>query len=323
MRAALLIGPLLLAARTLAQTPLPVAELDTTVIRIGQQARLDLSVTYRVDKGSTVRIEWPAVADTLTGKIDVVNDGGVDTVPVDPANDPFLYAQRRSLLVTSFDSGYWAIPPFTFVIDGDTASTQPLLLTVHTVEVDTTQAFRDIKDIYDLPFSWAFWLRENWPYLAGGAALLATAVVLIRQAGRRRRTGPATPHAEPEKPLHVRVLQALEAVERKKLWQQGLVKQHHSEVTDILRGYIEERFNVPALERTTDELLKELSLSAMTAPHREQLGNVLRLADMVKFAKWNPSPTENEQVLAGAIALVRGTAGTTPGPNTPNDAAGS
>lgn len=323
MRASFLIGSSFVAVFAAAQAVTPLAVLDTSAIMIGQQARLDLSVTYRVDRGSSVNIAWPSIADTLTERIDVVKDGGVDTVLVDPANDPFLFAQRRSLIITSFDSGYWAIPPFTFVIDGDTSGTQPLLLTVHTVEVDTTQAFRDIKDIYELPFSWAFWLRENWPYLAGGAAVLAALIIVVQQVRRRRRSGPVVAVNEPLKPLHVRVLQALEDVERKKLWQQGLVKQHHSEVTDILRGYLEERYRVPALERTTDELLKELSLNSMSAAHRERLGNVLRLADMVKFAKWNPSPTENEQVLAGAIALVRETAAATSDTHPTTDASRS
>ena len=106
------------------------------------------------------------------------------------------------------------------------------------------------------------------------------------------------------------VLEALDEVERRKLWQQGQVKEHHSAVTDILRGYIEERYQVPALESTTDDLLGILRTSSMTTSQREQLANLLRMADMVKFAKWTPLPAENEHVLAGAIKLVHQTADT-------------
>lgn len=307
MRSACVIGCIALAGTVAAQSVVPVAELDTATILIGGQARLDLSVTYRADAGG-VSIAWPAITDTLTGKVEVAADSGVDTVLLKPQEDPYLFAQRRTLTITSFDSGYWAIPPFRFVINGDTAETAPLLLEVHTVEVDTTSAFRDIKDIYELPFSWTYWLRQNWPYIAGGAAVLASVLLLVREARRRKKRPAAAPVKEALKPLHVRTLEALDEVARKKLWQQGLVKQHHTETTDILRGYIEARFHVPALERTTDELMKELSLGSMGAAHREQLRNLLMLADMVKFAKWHPSPTENEQVLAGAIQLVQETA---------------
>lgn len=136
------------------------------------------------------------------------------------------------------------------------------------------------------------------------ATITALIIAVVRRM-RNRKEVAAPP--EPELPLHVRTLQALEEVEKKKLCQQGLVKQYHSEVTDILRGYVEQRFAVPALESTTDELIGTLKLSSMGAAQREQLGNLLRMADMVKFAKWTPLPSENEQMMAGAISLVQQT----------------
>ena len=64
---------------------------------------------------------------------------------------------------------------------------------------------------------------------------------------------------------------------------------------------------MPALESTTDDLLGILRMSSMGAGQREQLANLLRMADMVKFAKWTPLPTENEQLLAGAVKLIQQT----------------
>lgn len=291
-----------------AQGVKPEAALDKDQILIGQQAHLTLSVTYRADQGKPTVIGWPNVTDTLTGKIDVVQDSGVDTILPDQQNDPLLFKQTRTLSITSWDSGYWAVPPFVFVINGDTTETQPLLLTVNTVEVDTAAAIRDIKEIYEVPYSWLDWVREYWPWLAGGtAAAAAIAAVVVTLIRRSRRPKPAAVPAEPAKPLHVRTLLALEEVDKKKLWQQGLVKEYHSAVTDILRGYIEERFQVPALESTTDDLLSILRMSSMGADQREQLANLLRMADMVKFAKWTPLPTENEQLMAGAVKLVQQT----------------
>ncbi len=305
----------LLLLSTLAQTALyaqrikPGVELDKDRILIGQQAHILLSVGYPKDQQAPM-IGWPAVADTITGRIDVVADDGIDTVLTDP-NDPGFSKQTRTLTITSWDSGYWAVPPFVFVINGDTMETRAMLLTVNSVEVDTTAAIKDIKEIYEVPYGWMDWLRENWPWVAGGvAATAAIAAVVIMLIRRARRPKQAVVAAEPEKPLHVRTLLALEEVDKKKLWQQGLVKEHHSAVTDILRGYIEERFQVPALESTTDDLLSILRMSSMGAGQREQLANLLRMADMVKFAKWTPLPTENEQLLAGAIKLVQQTTDT-------------
>jgi hypothetical protein len=201
------------------------------------------------------------------------------------------------------------VPPFVFTINGDTVETRAMLLSVNTVETDTAAtSIRDIKEIYDVPYGWMDWVRDNWHFVGGGAAALAlVAWGVVWFIRRQRRPKPVVATTGPEKPLHVRTLIALEETEKKKLWQQGLVKDYHSAVTDILRGYIEERFQVPALESTTDDLLGILRMSSMNAGQREQLANVLRMADMVKFAKWTPLPTENEQLMAGAVKLVQQT----------------
>ncbi len=295
----LLLLPLGLSAQDLA----PVAELDTQAIRIGEQTRLKLSVNYRVDKGEQVQIVWPVITgDTITSHIEVLEDSGVDTVV--NSNDPYRFQQLRQLRITSFDSGYWAIPPFRFVVNGDTVETKALLLGVETVDVDTTQAFRDIKEIYELPFSWTDWLREHWVWFAGGAGVLVAILLLVFFLRKPRKT--VVVEALP-KPLHERMLDGLADIDRKKLWQQGLVKQYQSEVTDLLRAYVEERYGVPALERTTDDLMAELRLSAMGGEARELLGNLLRMADMVKFAKYTALPAENEQLMASAVRFIHNT----------------
>ena len=301
---------LLLTALSAQGQLLPSATLDTARIRIGEQTHLVLEVPYRTDTGQGA-IGWPVIGDTLTAHVRVVSDAGIDSmIPV--AEDPFAMVLHRTLTITSFDSGYWAIPPFLFVQGTDTVGTEPLLLTVETVPVDTAAGFRDIKDIAEPPFRWRYWFKQNWPYVAGVAALLAVlAFVVWRVKQRRDRPAPPLPEAPPL-PLHERVLQALDDLERRKLWQEGRVKEYHSELTDILRGYIEERFGVPALERTTDELLGELRVSPVSRDGQESLGNLLRLADLVKFAKYTALPAENEQALRTARELVQRTV---PGPS--------
>lgn len=296
-----------------AQAPRPVAVLDSSAILIGQQAHINLGVTYRADQGP-VTVQWPAITDSLAAHVAVLHDSHVDTILPDKQSDPYLFRQVRRLTITSWDSGYWAIPPFRFIINGDTAETDPLLLTVNTVPVDTTQAIRDIKGNYTLPFSLLAWLQDNWRWIAGGlaaVALLTALFIFLYRRSRRPKPQPAAPEP-PKQPLHIRTLLALEALQQQKLWQQGRTKDYYSGLTDIIRNYVEERFRVPAMEQTTDELLLGLRMSAMPRGQQEQLAPVLRLADMVKFAKWNTIPAENEQAMAAAIKLVQETAGNTP-----------
>lgn len=276
-------------------------DLDTTVIRIGEQVHLRMQVSYAPN--AIRSIQWPAIGDTLSKHIEVVTDNGVDTV----GGDQKLARQVRTLTLTSFDTGFWAVPPFRFVVDGTTLESAAMLVEVRPVALDSALAVRDIKDIHVLPFSIAYWIREHWAWFAAGGATLALISIglyfLLRKQKPTRTSGPP-PVAIP---LHERVLAALGVLEKERLWQQGDHKGYHSRITDLLRGYIEERYRVPALESTTDELIKELRVSALSPDQRGQLENMLRLADMVKFAKTLPSPQENEQMMAGATRFVRET----------------
>lgn len=86
----------------------------------------------------------------------------------------------------------------------------------------------------------------------------------------------------------------LRRLERRKLWQRGFVKQYHSEVTEIIRRYIERRFGVMALEMTTGEVMHNVKQTAMSVEVQETLFKFLSDADLVKFAKYQPTPEENE-----------------------------
>ena len=301
--ASVMLMPLLAGAQVMR----PTATLDTTVLRIGEQTRLTLLVEYPPDELQR-DIGWPEVPPQLTPQVEVVHDSGVDTVLLGMNDALHTVQQVRVLTITAFDTGFWAIPPFSFRVGGRAMETQPLLLEVRGVELDTAVAMHGLKPLYRPPFSLGFWLREHWTWLAGGAALAALVLLLLW----RLRNGPApaaTPVSlEEQLPLHERVRRDLLALEQERLWQQGQHKAYQSRLTDLLRGYIEERYTIPALERTTDELLQELNVSPLSGEQRTQLANMLRLADMVKFAKAVPTPAENEGMMAAALRFVHDTA---------------
>lgn len=275
------------------------ARIDTNVIRLGEQVRLHLEVSHP----SAVSVIWPSIGDTLSAHLEVVRDTGVDTAEAGTAT----MRQVRTLFVTAFDTGYWAIPPFRFIVNGSPQETKAMLVEVRTVEVDPSQPIRDIKDIVELPFSLMYWIRKHALWLLGGLAVTGVIIGLLLFLTRRKPVARAMTR-EVALPLADRILAALRTLEAERIWQQGDHKQYQSRVTDLLRGYIEERYQVPAMESTTDELLRELRVSPLNTDQRGRLENMLRLADMVKFAKAQPSPQENEQMMASAVRFVQDTA---------------
>lgn len=282
-----------------AQTP--IASIDTTTLRIGEQARIALSIELPPEKAEAL-VVWPQIGDTLVKQVEVVSRGMIDTVIT--AGSLRLQSE---IVITSFDTGFWAIPPFIFKIEGSEHATEPMLLEVRGVDLGEDPKLKDIRPIHEAPFDPIMWAALNWHWIVAAILIVAAIWYAWRKWRSRDRSAPAPPPVK-ELPLHERILQQLQELDAAKLWQQGDHKQYHSRLTDLLRTYIEERYRVPAMESTTDELLRELRVSSMNREHQQHLRNMLELADMVKFAKAVPTREENEMMMHGAIRLVQETA---------------
>ena len=284
------------------------ATLNSNNIQIGQQIKLELSIQYRVDKGKQVNIIWPEINDTIRKEVEVVSQSKIDTIV--SKNDPFLFTQTKTLFVTSFDSGYWAIPPFKFFVNTDTNGilTSPLLLQVNTIPVDTTVAIKTIKPPYEEQYTWLDWLKDNMVVVYVGIAAILSIIIAIFIIRHFRKVPPPMVRVEvPKIPAHIIALEKLEKLTNEKLWQNGKLKQYHIAITDIIREYIENRFKIQALEQTTDEILFGFRNIAMDDESRQKLKQVLILGDLVKFAKEQPLPNENEKSLQNCYDFINGT----------------
>lgn len=282
------------------------ASLDTTAIRIGEVATYTLAL--QLPAGSTAaEVNWPATSDTLTRHIEVL--GSEAASEVDSAG-----VLRMTYQLTSWDTGSWAIPPRQVTVQGRQLEGPALVLQVLPTPVNLKDAPRPLKDILPMPFSLRGWLLAHQVELLSALGVLLAVVLGIVLWRRRKKPVVAQEAPEPLRPAHVRCLEALQEVEDQRLWQQGEHKAYQSRVTDLLRGYIEERYKVPALERTTDELMAELRLSPLPADERILVENLLRSADLVKFAKVVPSAVENEQLMRSARHFVQTTAQRTDAP---------
>ncbi len=285
----------LLGSPSVAQVMLPSAQISRGEMLIGQQAEITLSLELAFQD------QWPAVdfpyhQDELVTGLEILQTHPVDTVQPDPANERLFQLSQR-YLVTSFDSGHYNIGRLAIVVNGDSLFSNPLQLAVNTVQVDTTQtAIFDIKDIYDVELTWRdYFDLYGWIILllllAGG--LIVIAVYFYRKKKQQALMVEETP--EPAIPPHVVALEALGKIEDEKSWKNSDLKKYHTELTDILREYIEQRFRVPAQEQTTNEIMQSLRFADFSEDAALRLRHVLKLADMVKFAKEVPAENENHR----------------------------
>ena len=110
----------------------------------------------------------------------------------------------------------------------------------------------------------------------------------------------------PKLPPHQVALQEMERIKEEKSWQRDDVKQYYTELTDALRGYMEERFGFNAKEMTSDEIIAKLN----EQPDKEWIGELrelFQMSDLVKFAKYKPLINENDMNLINAIDFINKT----------------
>ena len=103
-----------------------------------------------------------------------------------------------------------------------------------------------------------------------------------------------TPEAPREAIPHIQAFEALEALQKQQLWQQGKIKRYHSALSDVFRQYLEGRYQIAALEATSDEIMDALRGRGLPADVLQEIAPTLHMSDLVKFAKYNPSSTEHQ-----------------------------
>lgn len=264
------------------------AQLDRDQILIGEQ----VTMTLTVKSHAADTVYWPALMDTLRAEIEIIEQGKIDTSFT--GSDLSQKVLSQNLTLTSFDSGYFVIKPLLANINGDSLESNPLLLSVQTYEIDTAKGIADIKPIAEVPFAWKEWFGLYWPWFAGGIVFLAILTWLMLRLSKEK-PKVIQKRVEPTIPPHENALSRLSKLTDDELWQKGKTKQYYSELTDILREYIEFRFGIPALEQTSDEIIQSMRrYPDFSVDQIDSLKRLLFLADLVKFAKENPVGPENE-----------------------------
>lgn len=302
------------------------ATIQPAEILIGEQAVITLDIKTPV--GRKIITPEYNFADTLVTGIEVLSKLKPDTII-----DNEVMTIKQSYIVTSFDSTLYNIP-YMYVIDGaDTIRSRNLGLKVSSIilpdsvmtyldkiksgETDSIDfvalGLHDIKDIRPMPSSI---LDTILAFISDHPYLFASVIVLFLLAligsilailyFRKRNKGY---YFKPQVilPPHVVALQMLEQVKVKNLCQRGLEKQYYTELSDIVRTYIEKRYYIHAMEQTSDETISAVENFVEDEEVMLKLKELLKMSDLVKFAKYHPLQNENDLCLMGAYFFINKT----------------
>lgn len=276
------------------------SRLDTSRMYIGDQ----IIYTISVDQPSDVVLDIKPLRDTLISNIEILSGPVQDTIN---ASDGRLRIENK-YLITSFDSGYYRIPPAYAEIRNESgikrffSEYNPLeVMRVNLTPPDTVEKIFDIVNPYKAPLTISEVLP--WILLAALAVAAIWGIVLLIRKLKRSKTEPE-PEINPDPP-HIIAFRELERLRDEELWQKGDVKKYYSRLTEILRQYLEQRYGVNSLEMTTSETLHALVESGFRKDEAYSiLKSVLNDADLVKFAKYKPEPAENDKSFSNSWHFV-------------------
>ena len=285
----------LFTATVFAQQKQVLTSIDTTKNKIGAEFKL----TFKTSVDTASKVVFPNLRNF--GALEVIQSYPIDTIK---KNDRYELIKKYGL--TQFDSGRYTIPSVKILINNKAFLSDSIKVEVANVKVDTLrQKMYDIKDIVPSNES-----SDWWKYLLGLLLMVGLGAVAYWFLKKRQKE---KIEEEIYKTPIEKATTLLNNLEKKELWQHGEVKEYYSELTNIVRNYIEEAIEIPAMESTTSELIEGLKVASQKKKmklSKETIDNlfvVLKQADLVKFAKSKPMDfeiTEDRKKIERAIVTL-------------------
>ena len=271
---------------------------DSTQVEIGDHLQMKLVVNARPG----YIIAFPQFGDSLGPNIEVIQKDKVEKVAL---GGDTIYTQN--VVISAYEEGRYFLNPlklyFKSISTGviDSAYTNDFQLTVTTVKVDTTKPIRPIK----APLKVDYKMNEfTWWIVALVVLLVAAIVGFILYRKYKNKPAAVVARPRPKDPAHIWANKELKKLDQERLWQNGDAKIYHSRLTDIIRLYLEYRFNYYAMEATTEEIMTKAYNLDINMETGAKLRAILSLADFVKFAKMNPAPDQNSKSMQDALDFV-------------------
>ena len=276
-------------------------KLDSAALFIGQQTGLTLSVTYDAKQ----KLKMPDIkkGQLLIPDIEVVEVGEPDTAVL---NEGKRLTVSQAYTITAWDSAFYFLPPMQVMVDTNRYESNSLALKVLTVDVDTLHLdqFFPPNGIMELPFLW-----EEWRLVMFGGLLFVLMLVCIGYLYYHVKHGkPIVRFIRRKKklPPHQVAMSEIERIKSERKWAEEDSKEYYTLLTDTLRNYIRDRYGFNAMEMTSTEIIERL-ISENNEEALDELREIFRTADLVKFAKYSTLINENDANLVSAIEYVNQT----------------
>ncbi|WP_455669433.1 hypothetical protein [Phocaeicola sp.] len=292
-------GVLITAAQTQAQNVTVDASIDSLQLLIGEQAKVKLEISMDAKQ----KLQLPFLRDTLVKGVEILDIAKPDTQML---NDGKRMLIKQEYTITSFDSALYYLPPFEVMVNGEPYRSKALAVKVYSIPVDTLNPdqFFGPKTVREVPITWEDVSTIVWLTLL----MLALGGLGYYLFVRYRDNKPIIKKIkiEPKLPPHQQALQEIERIKGDKTLRTADPKTYYTELTDVLRTYMEDRFGFNAMEMTSSEIIDKLQ-EINDQESIKDLMFLFQTADLVKFAKHSPLMNENDMNLVNAVDFINKT----------------
>lgn len=276
-------------ASILIRAQIPVSKISTDNIKFGEP--IVLKITVKTGQKDT--IIFPTITDTLSEKFEVLRQKK-DTLRKN--NSIFI---SDSIIFSAYEEGTFSVPPQRILVNSKEYFTPSYKVTVSPVVTDSVKTpLFDIKSIVQIP-------KNVWdyiqPYLGYVLILLVILVCVIIYLIRRKKKKSETHKSEPD----VLAIKRLKKLKKSNYIAKDLYKKYYSELTSIIKEYMEARWNFPATKLLSDDLLEYLKKEKWIDENEiENLSGIFKTSDLAKFAKYKPTPEETKLHMEKAINFI-------------------
>lgn len=257
---------------------------DTLIVRFGERITLKYGLS-------------PKPTDTAFFPVQEINDDSLTTFPLEAkvtSNADFI---GNSIQFTAFDSGLFSFPSLPIISNGDTLYTQKFQYLVVPAQIDTTQAFYDIKENFAVEWTFGDWLKLYQAEIIWGLIALIALVLLIvfrKKLLPKKKEKEIVEEIVPEELFEDWIRKQLASMHAEELWKQNDLKPFYSSLNYVLRKFLAYRYAIKTLEKTSSEINAQLKYTELSLEEKSRISQSLNLSDMVKFAKENPTYDDNK-----------------------------
>ena len=277
-----------------------------------------ISISSSVDKASIF------IGDLITYSVRITHDEDVEVLlpslganlggfeirdyqEFEPRKEEDKIVHQVNYVISTFDVGDFEIPPIMvgYKVPPDTLEnvlkTEVIKIVVESLKPSEDGDIREIKPPWEISFNW------KTVIVIGIIALFVIlfVIALIYVIRKRKKGETIIPRKlVPQRPPHEIAYEELQRLSDSDLLEIGKIKQYYSEVSDIIRRYVEGCYQIIAMEMTTTEVLDQLRTTEIGETHFDLFVRFLEACDLVKFAKYIPSENENIEIMKQAVQII-------------------